>query len=118
MNNLFVLYDNDCEFCWQCRRWLESQKQQVRLTFIAAGSAEAKDIFPRIDRGRTKTELTAIDENGGVYHDAKAWVMVLWALTEYRSWARRLATPELMPSAKSIIATISKNRKTISKLIA
>jgi predicted DCC family thiol-disulfide oxidoreductase YuxK len=118
MNNIFVLYDTDCAFCVQCGKWIASQRQTVPITFIAAGSPEAQRIFPYIDHERTKIDLTVVSDVGGVYHDAKAWLMCLWALTEYRAWAVRLATPELMPSAKNIISTISNNRKTISKMIA
>lgn len=116
--NLFVLYDTDCAFCVQCKQWIASQRQIVRITFIPADSPESRRIFPNIDHAQSKIDLMAISDDGGVYIAEKAWVMCLWALAEYRSWAFRLASPEMMPSAKSIIGTISKNRKTISKLIA
>jgi predicted DCC family thiol-disulfide oxidoreductase YuxK len=118
MNDIFILYDADCAFCVQCKHWIASQNQIVRITFLSAGSAEARRLFPFIDHERTKVDLTAISDVGGVYHDAKAWLMCLWALKEYRSWAFRLASPEMMPSAKSIIATISNNRKALSKMVA
>lgn len=117
-NNIFVLFDRDCALCVQCRDWLTAQSQHVHLTFIPANSAEAHRIFPRINHDATKTDLTVIADDGGVYTAEKAWLMCLWSLKEYRSWAFRLASPELMPGAKSIISTISKNRKAISKLIA
>lgn len=118
LNNIFVLYDEDCAFCKECKAWLASQKQLVRITFIPADSPEARRIFPHVDHERSKIDLTAVDDTGGVYHDHKAWLMCLWALRDYRSWAKTLGTPELLPTAKNIIATISKNRKRISKMIA
>jgi predicted DCC family thiol-disulfide oxidoreductase YuxK len=118
LNNLFVLYDSSCELCRRCRNWLQFQKQIVALTFIEAASADAKEIFPLLDHARTLSELTVISDLGGVYTGAKAWLMCLWALTEYRGWARTLATPELLPTARKFLTMMSENRKAISQLIA
>jgi hypothetical protein len=35
--------------------------------------------------------------------------MCLWAMRDYREWSLRLATPELMPFARRLIAWISSN---------
>lgn len=117
MRNLFVLYDSKCALCAECKHWIASQRQIVRVTFIAAASAEARRLFPNLEHERTEQELTAIGDAGEVYHGAKAWLMCLWALADYRSWAAMISSPELMPSAQKIIATISANRKKISHLI-
>jgi predicted DCC family thiol-disulfide oxidoreductase YuxK len=118
IRNLFVLFDGNCELCRYCKDWLQTQRQTVALTFIEAGSTYAKSVFPELNHAKTLSELTVIDDEGGVYHGTKAWLLVLWALADYRSWARTLASPEMMPIARKFITMISSNRKTINQLIA
>ncbi len=117
IRNLFVLYDGSCDLCGHCKSWLQTQKQTVALTFVEAQSSDAKAIFPELDHRRTKSELTVIADDGAVYTGTKAWLMVLWSLTDYRSWARSLASPEMMPIARKFITMISDNRQTINRLI-
>lgn len=118
MRNLFVLYDSKCGLCIQCKSWIASQRQLVRVTFIAAASPEAHRLFPTLEHEWTEKQLTAIGDSGEVYHGAKAWVMCLWSLADYRNWACTISSPELLPTAQNIVATISANRQKISKLIA
>jgi predicted DCC family thiol-disulfide oxidoreductase YuxK len=117
ISNLFVLFDGDCELCAYCKGWLQSQKQAIPLTFIQAGSQDAKRVFPEINHRRTKSELTVIADDGCIYAGTKAWLMVLWALADYRAWARSLASPEMMPIARKFITMISDNRQAINKML-
>jgi hypothetical protein len=89
---------------------MQQQPRYVDLAFLPAGSKEARYRFPQLDHDRTKTELTVISDSGAVYRGAKAWVMCLWALREYRAWSLKLGSPELMPLARRFIAWISRNR--------
>lgn len=116
MNALIVLYDAHCELCCRIREWLTSQPKYVELKFIAAGSAEARRRFPELNHNATLRELTVISTSGHVYRDAKAWLMCLWALREYREWSLQLSTPEMMPIARRFIAWISRNRFRIARL--
>lgn len=114
MKNLFILFDDSCKFCRRCKLWLQSQRQIIPLTFVAATTDDAVALFPLLDHSKTLGELTVIADTGAVYHGTKAWLMVLWALRDYRDWARSLASPEMMPLARKFITMISSNRKTIS----
>jgi predicted DCC family thiol-disulfide oxidoreductase YuxK len=107
---LTVLYDIRCALCRRARAWLDDQAKYVPLEYVAAGSQEARQRFPGLDHENTLVDLTVVGMNGEVYHGAKAWIMCLWALKKYRGTALRLATPELMPSAKRVIAWVSRNR--------
>ena len=107
---LTVLYDGRCALCRRARAWLDEQSKYVPLDYLAAGSQEARRRFPDLDHDNTLVDLTVVGMNGEVYHGAKAWIMCLWALKKYRGTALRLATPELMPSAKRVIAWVSRNR--------
>jgi predicted DCC family thiol-disulfide oxidoreductase YuxK len=107
---LHVLYDADCDLCCRVRAWLEAQPKYVDLAFAAAGSAEARGRFPLLDHQVTLKEFTVVSSGGLVYRGAKAWLMCLWALREYRGWSLRLGSAELMPIARRVIAWASGNR--------
>jgi predicted DCC family thiol-disulfide oxidoreductase YuxK len=110
MRTLVVLYDVRCDLCRRIQGWLLSQPRYVELAFIPAGSEEAQRRFPQLDHRATLAELTVVSDQGAVYRDAKAWLMCLWALREYRSWSLKLSSPELMPIARRFIAWVSRNR--------
>ncbi len=114
-NMLTVLYDGRCAVCRRARAWLETQPKFVPLEYVAAGSQQARSRFPGLDHDNTLVDLTVVSFNGEVYHGAKAWIMCLWALKKYRGTALRLATPELMPTAKRVIAWVSRNRFNIGQ---
>jgi predicted DCC family thiol-disulfide oxidoreductase YuxK len=113
MTKLTVLYDPECGLCRRLQGWLANQPKYVELVFVPVYSEDAWARFPRLNHVRTRTELAVITEKGAVYWDAKAWLMVLWALGEYRAWSFRLSSPELMPTAKRVISMISQNRHKI-----
>jgi len=117
ITRLTVLYDPTCGFCVKCRRWLLLQPAFVELEFWPAGGAEAARRFPQLQGSGPPEELVVVDDEGGVYRGAQAWLMCLWALSEYREWAGRLATPLLLPFARAAFATVSSTRHTISELV-
>jgi predicted DCC family thiol-disulfide oxidoreductase YuxK len=110
METLTVLYDIRCELCRHVRAWLEAQPAYVQLTFVPAGSEEARWRFPQLDHAATLTELTVIGDGGEGYSGAPGWLICLWALRDYRAWALTLASPALMPTAQRFITWISQNR--------
>jgi predicted DCC family thiol-disulfide oxidoreductase YuxK len=116
MRALTVLYDTTCDLCRSARVWLEGQPKYVPLTFIPAGSPLAKRRFPEIDAASTLRDLTVIDDQGAVYRGAKAWLMCLWALRDYREQALRLASPTVMPAARRFISMVSRNRRRLGVL--
>ena len=117
MNKLTVLYDAECGFCIRCRWWLIHQPKFVEMDFLPAGSPEAEARFPGLSAPGTVDELLVVDDEGGVYRGAHAWLMCLWALVEYREWSGRLSSPGLLPLARGAFAMVSSNRKTLSWLL-
>ena len=110
MHTLTVLYDARCNLCSHLRAWLEAQPAYVQLAFVPAGSAEAKRRFPALDHTATTSELTVIGDDGAVYIEAKAFLMCLWALRDYRAWSLRLSAPDMLPLARRIVLWVSQNR--------
>jgi len=116
MRRLTVLYDPRCELCREARRWLQRQRQIVQLDFVAAGSDELRRRYPGVDPEETLRQLTVIGDDRAVYRGAKAWVMSLWALTDYREWAIKLSAPQLLPVAERTFRWLSKRRRRMGAL--
>ena len=112
MTSLTVLYDAGCGFCVRCRKWLEAQPRLLDLSFVAAGSLEARTRFPTLEPGE---ELLVVDDTGGVYEGSDAWLICLYALADYREWSLRLARPALRPLARAAFEWVSRNRRSLSQ---
>lgn len=111
MQTLFVLYDDRCGLCTQLKTWLARQPAYVRLQLIPSRSEEARRRFPNLPAG----ELAAISDAGETWIGDSAWIIVLWALRDYRAWAAKLASPVLLPLARQAFAAISRNRSAFSR---
>lgn len=118
MRELVVLYDAHCGLCVRCRLWLARQSQWVPIRMLPRDSVEAEARFPSLTPIVPPDELVAIADDGAVYWGARAWLICLWALEEYREWALWLASPMLMPLARRTFAHVSKNRDWISRLVS
>ncbi len=117
MKRLYVLYDGECGLCQRCRQWIQAQPAYIELRFIPLQSPEVGCRFPGIESIDLRARLVVISDTGGLYQGQNAWIMCLFALEEYREWAQRLAEPELLPYAKLVCESVSKNRYSISKLL-
>lgn len=116
MHALTVLYDPDCGLCKRAHHWLSEQSKIVELKFVPCASAEARKRYPNLNHDLTKQDLTLVSDEGAVYFGPKAWLMVLWALSRYRDWSYRLATPELLPTTKKVVSVISQNRYQLGRV--
>ena len=110
MDRFTVLYDARCNLCSHLRAWLATQPAYVQLVFVPAGSPEAWRRFPKLDHATTISELTVIGDDGAVYIEAKAFLICLWALRDYRAWSLRLSSPELLPLARRVVLWVAQNR--------
>ena len=55
-------------------------------------------------------DLVVVADSGEVWAGDSAWLMVLWALADYRQWSYRLASPMLLPTARTLFAKLSEYR--------
>lgn len=118
MEKLYVLYDPRCELCRRLKDWLLVQRSWLGLSMVPAGSEKAKKMFPELDQIATCNDLAVISDEGQVYLNDRAWIMVMYALEEYRDWASRLAHPLLMPLARQAFSALSRNRRVISRWLS
>lgn len=114
MRRLYVLYDAECGLCSRIRRWAEGQAAFVELEFVAAQSPTALWRFPTLVGPGRPEELIVVSDEGGVYREDTAWVMVLYATEQYREWAIRLSRPWLLPLAREAFAALTRNRRKVS----
>jgi predicted DCC family thiol-disulfide oxidoreductase YuxK len=118
MQKLYVLYDPKCELCCRLKNWILVQRTWIGLALVEQGSEKAKRLFPDLERIASKDDLAVISDEGAVYLNDRAWIMVLYAMVEYCEWAARLTHPLLMPLARQAFAALSKNRHFISGLLS
>jgi predicted DCC family thiol-disulfide oxidoreductase YuxK len=118
MQKLYVLYDPKCELCCRLKDWILVQRSWIGLAVVEAGSEKAMRLFPELDRIATKDDLAVISDEGAVYLNNRAWIMVLYAMVEYRDWAARLTHPVLMPLARQAFAALSRNRHYLSSWLS
>jgi predicted DCC family thiol-disulfide oxidoreductase YuxK len=118
MQKLYVLYDAKCEICRRLKDWILVQRSWLGIAVLEAGSEKARRLFPELEQIATKDDLAVISDEGAVYLNNHAWIMVLYALVEYRDWAARLTHPLLAPLARQAFAALSRNRHRLSSLIS
>ena len=111
MRQLTVLYDPECGLCRRAHAWLLSQPKHIELVFIPVASEEAHERYPDLNHALTQKDVTVISDEGAVYWGAKAWLMCLWALRNYRDWSFSLSSPELLPTTRRVVSMISQNRR-------
>jgi len=115
MTALTVLYDSDCGLCRRAHEWLAQQRKLIELIFVPCKSEEARLRFPHLNHDLTAMDLTVIGDQGEVYMGPKAWLMVLWALCQYREWSYRLSSPALLPTTRRVVSMISQHRYQIGR---
>jgi predicted DCC family thiol-disulfide oxidoreductase YuxK len=114
IRKITVLYDARCGFCLRCKDWMLARARFVDLEFVWNRSPEVERRWPGLDLG-DPPELVVVDDEGGVYRGASAWIVCLWALVDYREWSLRLADPELFPFARRAFELLSSSRGWISR---
>jgi predicted DCC family thiol-disulfide oxidoreductase YuxK len=111
LTRLTVLYDPHCSLCSFVRGWLTRQRQLVPLDLVPVGSEEARGRFPELDHATARSEITVVGDGGQVYQGQAAWLVVLWALSEYRPMAHRLSTRAGAPLARAAVLAAAKYRE-------
>lgn len=114
---LYVLYDAGCGLCSHLVQWMSSQPASLSLQFVAAGSDEARRLFPEFQTSSTPEELVVIADDGSVYRGESASIMCLYAIDGYRALATRLARPAFRPFARRVFRMLSTNRMQLSDLL-
>ena len=110
-----VFYDQECNLCRTCRRWLMSQDKFFPMEFMAYQSRRALKVCPQLMELNPDKEIVVMADNGQIYQGGSAWIMCLYALRRYRELSFKLAHPMLLPLAKKMCHVVSNNRLRLSK---
>jgi predicted DCC family thiol-disulfide oxidoreductase YuxK len=112
MRYLTVVYDQECGLCSRLGGWLLEQPKWIGIHLVPSHSAGK--LYPELAARIARQELVVISDEGGVYLGDHSWLMCLYALKNYRQWARRLSGPALLPLARNAFAILSANRRQVS----
>src|SRR5262245_15746266 len=111
MEWLAVFYDSRCGLCTILKNWIQHQQPLLKLRLIARDSEQARRM---IGSAADSDDLVILANTGELWRGNHAWLMVLWALKEYRSFSHRLASPIFLPLARQAFAVLTENRAKIS----
>ena len=117
MRTLTVFYDADCGVCTRFRRWMVKEPAYVELIFLPYDSRRALELVPSLPERGADREIVVMADDGRLWQGAGAWVTCLWTLRRWRKWARRLASPALLPLAAKVCGLVSANRLSLSRLL-
>lgn len=112
MRDLTIVYDQQCGLCSRLGGWLLAQPKWIGIHLVP--SQRAAKLYPSLAASIEKEELVVVSDEGAVYLGDHAWLMCLYALKDYRHWAKRLAGPALLPLARQAFTILSANRLHIS----
>jgi predicted DCC family thiol-disulfide oxidoreductase YuxK len=111
LERLTVLYDPGCRLCAFISNWLPRQRQLVPLDLVPVGSDRARRLFPELDHAATTREVTVVGDGGQVYRGDSAWLVCLWALSEFRPLSHTFALPRNRRMARAAVVTAAKFRE-------
>ena len=114
---LYVLYDHGCGLCSHIVQWMSQQPTSYEMHYVAAGSTDARRLFPDLESPARPEELIVVSGDGLVYRGDDAFIMCLHALDSYRSLADRISRPAFRPLARKLFSMISTNRLLLSDLL-
>ena len=100
MRRLLVVYDM-AEIATHTRYWLEREPQYVPIDFVPARHFADGAGLPGLDPASVAERITAIDDEGNLWRDGKAELVVMWALRRYRSRALLIGHPSRLPFRRS-----------------
>ena len=100
MRKLTLIYDRE-ELALMTRRWLERVPKHVPIQLVDVRGLGPEDVPRGLDRASLGGRLTAIDDEGNVWRDGKAELLVLWALRGYRRRALLIGHPSRLPFRRS-----------------
>jgi len=116
ITHLTVFYDDQCGMCINLMKRFRLMPTYFSLSFVRLHSPETQKKFPKIIETYGRENFLALDNNGGLYLNTEARIMVLYATRAHRGLAMKLKTPAMFYLADTVFEAVSKRRKKISAL--
>lgn len=96
MRRITVIYDSTV-LAPYTRRWIDSEPKYVPIEFVPSKWVDGARVPAALDPATLAEHLTALDEEGHLWRDGKAEILVLWALRRYRRRALAIGHPSRLP---------------------
>src|SRR5262245_11724105 len=96
MRELTLIYDG-AELAPYARGWIDRASKHLPIRLVAAHDVGPDDVPRGLDRASLEWRLTVVDDEGNVWRDGKAELMVLWALRGYRRRSLAIGHPSRLP---------------------
>jgi predicted DCC family thiol-disulfide oxidoreductase YuxK len=117
VKSLTMLYDNRCGLCSRIAEWLSTARLLVPVTLLPMWEEETARRFPDADGFLREGRFVVIADDGRIYLDTAAKLMILYATADYRGLSYTLSDPLLYPLVDKAVAAVSSARYTISALL-
>jgi predicted DCC family thiol-disulfide oxidoreductase YuxK len=108
-----VIYDAHCGVCSRSVAWLQRQRADEPLRFLAADSEEAVRLVPV----RPPNQMAIVAPSGEVLLGSDGWIACMSVLPRYRWMARMMAWPGLKPFVRVGYGLVARNRLRISAML-
>jgi len=112
-----VYYDGKCAMCCTFQEWVMRQKRSFAVEFVPYQSDRAEEIFPGVAELDPDRDMIVRTNDGEIFRGAEGWVLCMLSCQSYQKWAKRLASPGLLPVAKKTCNLIAAKRLGISKIL-
>ena len=98
MRRLTLVYDA-MDLAPSTRRWIESQRKYLPIDCVPCRAIDDSTVDPKL--GPLQGHITLFDEEGNLWRDGGAELMVLWAMRRYRARALRIGHPSRLAFRRS-----------------
>ncbi len=115
--SLKVFFDENCAFCLRIVDVFQSEECYAPMRFLPMGESSKLSEYHRIAKHVASGRFVAMDEEGRVYLDTNARLMMLYMTKRYRGLSFDLSAPGIHRLVDTAFEQISRHRKIISHLL-
>ncbi len=105
-----VFYDGNCRICRRMASWLREADTYFPVSLIDLHDPEASRSYPEIREELSDVRFVVLTDDGRMYLDTKAKLMVLYATTRYRELSYDLASPLLYSLTDTVFSSVAAGR--------
>jgi predicted DCC family thiol-disulfide oxidoreductase YuxK len=106
-----VIYDAECGVCSRSVAWLQRQRADQPMRFLAAHTDEAVRLVPV----RPPNQMAIVAPSGEVLLGSEGWVACMSALPRYRAAVRVMGWPVVRPFVRVGYGLVARNRRRLSR---
>lgn len=96
MRRLTLVYDPEV-LSWSTVRWIVAAPKYVPVDVYSTKHPELPKRMPGVPTSALEGRLTLVDDEGFVWRDGKAELMVMWAVRRLRARALAIGHPSRLP---------------------